>query len=258
LNSTNENDLSRKVFNRKMKTFKSIADIRIVTPSLWMAENARRSALLKDFPVQIIPNGLDTSVFKPVDKLIARKEYGLKNDKKYILFGSIDPSGNRLKGFEELRKAIGYIDNTETELIVFGTKKRDPYPGLNKKIHYPGWIVNEEDLATLYSAADVMVVPSLQEAFGQTASEAMACGTPVVAFDGTGVADIVEHQKTGYLAKPFEPESLAEGITWVLEDKERLKGLSINARDRAVEEFDIKGVTDRYVSLYNKILSSQA
>ena len=254
LNSSKENDLSRKVFNRKQKTYAAIDEMNLVAPSRWMAENIMKSALLKNFPVSVIPNGLDTSLFAPVDRNIARETYGLQADKKYILFGAIDPAGNRLKGFDQLKKAIGYLDNSETELIVFGTRKRYD---LHQKIHYAGYIDNEKELAALYSAVDLMVVPSIQEAFGQTASEALSCGTPVVAFDNTGVADIVEHKKSGYLAKPFEPESLAEGINWVLSDDERLKELSLNARKRAVGKFDIKLVTGQYVTLYNKILSSQ-
>ena len=71
-------------------------------------------------------------------------------------------------------------------------------------------------LRALYSAADAIVVPSRQEAFGQTASEAHACATPVIAFHTGGLPDIVDHQHTGYLAKAFDTEDLAEGIDWVL------------------------------------------
>lgn len=73
----------------------------------------------------------------------------------------------------------------------------------------------------LHSAAYLVVVPSRQEAFGQTASEAHACGTPVVAFRTGGLPDIVEHQRTGYLAQPFDTQDLSAGISWVFEDLQR-------------------------------------
>ncbi len=100
-----------------------------------------------------------------------------------------------------------------------------------------------------------MIVPSTQEAFGQTASESLACGTPVVAFDGTGVADIVEHQKTGYLAQPYEIEDLALGISWVLENRERNQKLCDRAREKAEQEFTLELQAQRYVSLYTNILN---
>ena len=86
-----------------------------------------------------------------------------------------------------------------------------------------GPVTEDRLLAMFYSAADVMVVPSRQEAFGQTALEAFACGRPVVAFDVGGLPDIVDHQSTGWLARPFDTEDLAAGIAWVLGDAQRAR-----------------------------------
>jgi glycosyltransferase involved in cell wall biosynthesis len=101
-------------------------------------------------------------------------------------------------------------------LVVFGQHAPRSPSSLGLPIHYTGHLHDDRSLRVLYSAADAMVVPSRQEAFGQTASEAHACGTPVVAFNTGGLADIVEHQSTGYLSKAFDTEDLAQGITWVL------------------------------------------
>jgi glycosyltransferase involved in cell wall biosynthesis len=105
-------------------------------------------------------------------------------------------------------------------------------------------------LSILYNAVDVMVVPSRQEAFGQTASEAHACGTPVVAFDGGGLTDIVKHLQTGYLAKPFNSASLAEGIIWVLSDKVRHASLSVASRRQALDHFSYSVVAEQYRKIY--------
>jgi glycosyltransferase involved in cell wall biosynthesis len=99
-----------------------------------------------------------------------------------------------------------------------------------------------------------MVIPSKLEAFGQTASEAHACGTPVVAFDTCGLPDIVDHQVTGYLAKAFEPEDLARGIEWVLEEKWRLEELGRNARRKAEERFAGRVVAEQYRAVYEQVL----
>ena len=105
-------------------------------------------------------------------------------------------------------------------------------------------------LRALYSAADVMVVPSRQEAFGQTASEAHSCGTPVVAFKTGGLPDIVVDRVTGALAKPFEPASLASAIGWVLEDTKRLSALGKAARERAKRLWNHARVAGMYEQAY--------
>ena len=102
------------------------------------------------------------------------------------------------------------------------------------------------------------LVPSIQEAFGQTASESLACGIPVVAFDATGLKDIVEHQQNGYLAKPFEPEDLAQGIAYILEDKERHQTLCDRAREKAEKEFTLELQAWRYLSLFNEIVEARS
>ena len=101
-----------------------------------------------------------------------------------------------------------------------------------------------------------MVVPSIQEAFGQTASEAHACGTPVVAFKIGGLIDIVSHQKTGYLADPFDPKLLAYGIKWTIENEERNKRLSLQARLKAEEYWDSKIIAKKYVDVYNSAFNA--
>ncbi|NQV02863.1 MAG: glycosyltransferase, partial [Bacteroidia bacterium] len=119
-----------------------------------------------------------------------------------------------------------------------------------------GHVRNDKMLVDLYSAADVTVLPSLQEAFGQMATESMACGTPVVAFDGTGLTDIVEHKKNGYLASRADITDLAIGINWVLTNGERHEILAANARSTAVEQFDIRKVARRFIDLYKRSVVS--
>jgi glycosyltransferase involved in cell wall biosynthesis len=137
-------------------------------------------------------------------------------------------------------------------LVVFGSSKPKKPQGFKQKAHYLGHLHDDVSLRVLYSAADVMVVPSLQEAFGQTASESMACGTPVVAFGATGLLDIVEHQKTGYLAKPFEVSDLAAGIDWV-SNAPNYKDLCQNARQKVLQEFDSQVVAKKYIELYKQV-----
>ena len=101
----------------------------------------------------------------------------------------------------------------------------------------------------LYSAADLMVVPSIQESFGLTASESQACGTPVVAFRNSGIIDLVDHEITGHLATPFDDLSMASSIKWVLENSKKFK-LRINARERAIRLWKPSRIAKLYSDIY--------
>ena len=219
LKSSREHDLSRQNFIRKRETYQKVKSLTIITPSKWLADCVQKSPLLSGFPVNVIPNLLDIDLFFPENKLIARKHFGIDPDRKIILFGALDATKNKLKGFVELSDALHLIsDKKNIELAVFGSAKQETSSLSGFKVRYFGYISEDADLRRLYSAADVMVVPSSQEAFGQTASEAMACGTPVVAFRTTGLLDIVDHQVNGYLAEYKSAKDLSNGIKWCLNE----------------------------------------
>jgi glycosyltransferase involved in cell wall biosynthesis len=243
-------DLNRWVWNRKRKAWKT--PMHIVAPSQWLAECARKSKLMQGWPVSVINNALDTEVWRPVDKAHARALFGLPKDVPLLLFGALGGTADPRKGFDLLLAALenlrGKID--ELELVVFGQLAPKELIDFGFPVRYVGRLHDDLTLAILYSAVDVMVVPSRQEAFGQTASEAHACGTPVVAFDSGGLTDIVKHLQTGYLAMPFDPASLAEGIIWVLSDRARHASLSVTSRQRALDRFSYPVVAEQYRKIY--------
>ncbi|WP_353615522.1 glycosyltransferase family 4 protein [Colwellia sp. PAMC 21821] len=254
LGSINENDLSRKVFNRKKKAFSKIDQLIIVGVSHWLKDCAKKSALLKDKKIINLPNPLDTGKYKPFDKDKAKELWCLPKNKKLILFGANSATADINKGFIELCEALAKIKSTDVEFVVFGSSEPKKSQDFGVKTHYLGNVHDDVSLITIYSLADVMVVPSLQEAFGQTASEAMACGTPVVAFGHTGLLDIIDHKVNGYLAQPINTTDLANGIDWVLKS-DQYDELCISARNKVVNEFDSKVVAKKYVELYKEILN---
>lgn len=250
-------DLSRWVWEQK-KTHWGARDITVVSPSNWLAECARASGLLGDQRVEVIPHGLDTTVFKPMARDFARKRADVVSNDKIILMGAIRSTTDKNKGFDFLQPTLKRLAEDgwgkRAELVVFGA--REPrYPrDMGLKTTYVGRLDDDAQLAALYSAADVFVAPSIQEAFGLTVLEALACGTPVVAFEVGGIADMVEHKRTGYLASPFDTDDLATGISWVIEDKNRNRWLSEQARKKVENEFAIEKVAGMQVSLYEEIL----
>ena len=137
-------------------------------------------------------------------------------------------------------------------IIIFGSSKKINFIDIDYKIHQFNEISDDTILQKLYSAADVMVAPSKMETLGQTAIESHACGTPVVAFNDTGLSDIIEHRKSGYLAEFLNQIDLANGINWVLENSYE-NNLSINSRKRVENYFSEKVIIKKYLDLYKKI-----
>ena len=139
--------------------------------------------------------------------------------------------------------------------MVFGQAAPQSPPQLGFPIHYVGHLHDDLSLRALYSAADVMLIPSRQDNLPNTGLEAHACGTPVVAFNTGGLPDIVDDRITGALAEPFEPASLAAASSWVLEDPQRLRVLGASARARAERLWNPIRVAGMYKELYDRALA---
>jgi glycosyltransferase involved in cell wall biosynthesis len=257
LGSDSYDDLSRKVMARKKKNFPKVRHLTVVSLSSWLHECAVESALFKDRKNVCLPNPIDAKKFSPVNRGLARELLNLPQDQKLILFGAMSSTSDINKGYEELVSALNQLQRYDVELVVFGSSQPQNGSEFSQPSHYLGRLHDDVTLRVLYSAADVMVVPSFQEAFGQTAVEAMACGTPVVAFGATGLLDIVDHKENGYLAKPFEPADLAHGIEWVL-NHANYNQLCENARRKVVQHFDYKVVAPKYIELYRSVLEKEA
>jgi glycosyltransferase involved in cell wall biosynthesis len=253
LGSNDENDLSKKIFNRKKRVYNAQKKLTIVAVSKWIFEASKSSTLLKNKRHVIIPNPIDINIFKPLRKDIARDLWNLPNGKKLILFGAYNAINDLNKGFQELSNALKNLKSTEVELVVFGSSQPETQTNFEFQTHFLGHLHDEISLAALYSAVDVMVVPSHQEAFGQTASESLACGTPVVAFGSSGLLDIVDHKINGYLAEPFKSIDLAFGIDWVLNNP-LYDELRLNARKKVLRDFDSKKIASKFFTLYNDII----
>jgi len=254
LNSHSVKDLSYKILNRKKRSYSKVQNLTVIGVSRWLTNCAAESKLFNSAKTINLPNPIDTLKFKPTNQTLSRELWNLPKNKKLILFGAMGSISDPRKGFDELSDAFKNIKKNDVEFVVFGASTPVEPPDLGCKTHYIGSLSDDISLITLYSAVDLMVVPSRQEAFGQTASESMACGTPVVTFRHTGLVDIVDHKKNGYLAKPFDTVDLANGIEWVL-DNDKYDELCFDARDKVIREFDSKVVAEKYIKLYNEIIN---
>jgi glycosyltransferase involved in cell wall biosynthesis len=248
-------DINRWRWMQKVKLFNK--PIQIISHSKWMTDCVQKSFLMNNWPIETIPLPIDTSKWNPVEKNFSRKKLNLPQNKKLIIFGATGGVKDPRKGFELLKLALNNLKKLNSiddlNLVVFGGSNKNFYSDIDMKIHDFHEINDDSILQKLYSASDLMVVPSKLEAFGQTAIEALACGTPVVAFSGTGLSDIIEHKKTGYLAKSLNENDLADGINWVLKNSFN-NILSTNSRSRAKLFFSEDVIIKKYFNIYSKLL----
>jgi glycosyltransferase involved in cell wall biosynthesis len=257
LGSAKPNDLSAKIWQRKQTNFIKHPNLTIIGLSQWLANEAKASSLFSQTPVVNLPNPIDTALFAPFDKQQARELFNLPQDKKLVLFGAMGATSDPRKGFKELSQALELLDSENTELVVFGSSQPQTPQGFKQKAHYLGHLHDDVSLRVLYSAADVMVVPSLQENLSNAIMESLACGTPVVGFDIGGNSDLIVHQKTGYLAQPYSVTDLAAGIDWVL-NTPNYPELCQNARNKVLREFDSRVVAQKYIALYEQVVRGEA
>jgi glycosyltransferase involved in cell wall biosynthesis len=243
-----EHDLSRQTWERKAKSWAG-QKLNIASPSHWLADCARKSSLFSQQQIQVIHNGIDLKLFKPQASNI-RERLGISPDKHLILFGAFNSSEDKRKGIDYLLAALPKLSGIDAACIIFGADAPENPPILGLPLYYTGYIPDEQSMAELYAAADVFLAPSLEDNLPNTVVEALACGTPVVAFNTTGLPSMIVHQENGYLAQAYESDDLAAGVAWVLANTEHL---SANARQTALEKFDERQMAEAYLALYRQL-----
>lgn len=253
LGSQDGHDLSNQIWERKRRAFELISPDRlhIVTTSRWLATEIKASSLLRSRPLTVIPQGIDVEVFAPRGWKFARDVLGIPLDAKVVLFVAAS-TGNQRKGFHLLAQALKDLgDLANVFFISVGGGK----PVIDAQIPYLhiGKIDNDRFLSVIYSAADVFVVPSLQDNLPLTALEALACGTPVVGFDVGGIPEMVRPGVSGLLAPAYDVTGLRDAIVALLQDAIR-EEMRENCRRIATEEYSISLAAQRYADLYNNIL----
>jgi glycosyltransferase involved in cell wall biosynthesis len=260
LGSTQARDLSHRIWQRKSRSWNR-TNLTIVALSDWLARAAASSSLFGHRRIEVIPNGIDTNRYRPLDRSVARDVLQLPQTKHLALFGALAATSDRRKGFHLLQPTLQRLSQAgwgdRLELIVVGADAPQNPPEFGLKVHYLGQVQDDLSLAMIYSAADVCILPSIQENLSNMVMESLACRTPCVAFDIGGMPDLIEHRQTGYLAQPYAIEDLAQGIAWVLNSQERCHQLGQRARQKVEQEFTQALQARRYQALFAELLQEQ-
>lgn len=228
-------------------------DFKIVVPSAWLKSIIEKS-FLKNKDIKLIYNGINVEKFIKTEKSVAREKLGLPNNKKIILFSAHGGIRNSFKGGSFAIEVYEKLKNKDDILFlnIGGEEQSNNGNWLNF-----GYVESEEKMALLYSSADIMLYPTLADNCPLGVVEAMLCGLSVVTFDVGGVPEIVEHDKTGYIAKYKDSGDLLKGVQMLLDDENMREEFGISGEKRAREMFDAKIMAEKYYELYCELLNKK-
>lgn len=243
--------LPKSVLQVKHKIFKD-ANLTIVTPSVWLANEARKSSLFKNKRIEVIPYGIDSAIFKPIDKNIAKKHLGIEEESVVLTFGAISHAEKR-KGFSELVQAMSLLKkklgNKKVIALFFGSSSSDDFP---LPVINVGHIDNDEKLSYIYSAADIFILPSLEDNLPNTILESLSCQTPIVAFDTGGAKDIIDNSN-GKIVTKGDVQALCDEVYMLIEDEELRTQKGKNGRQLILNKYQLHHQALAYTKLFSEL-----
>jgi glycosyltransferase involved in cell wall biosynthesis len=262
IRSTSSFDISRRNWKHRKRSFTALQPT-IVACNRWTRDRAKESSLFRDVRCEIIPLAIDVEVFRPIPRALAREVLGLPSSGRIVFCGALKMGQSR-KGMESLVEALGQLrqkldperlKDSPVMLLTAGTganfasRLQLAFPH-----HHLGLLGDDRSLALAYSAADLFVSPSIEDAGPMMVNESLACGTPVVAYAIGTAADQVETGATGWLAPLGDTGELAHGLARILDSSDP-EGLRVRSREVAVAAYSPAHVARRYLDLYADLAS---
>jgi glycosyltransferase involved in cell wall biosynthesis len=252
LKKPSNNDASAKSFLLKERLY-PLLNPSIVTPSTWLAEEVKNSALLKKYPVTTIPNPLDLKIFQPpLNRQTLRRKLGLPEN-AFVILSGCESLGNFRKNTKAFYEALALISEQVNNLpLVVMLYGHGHPPRLAFPVHHFGYVSNEVAMAELYGAADLFVHTSLQDNLPLTLCEAQACGTPTLSFDVGGCPETMLPGETGFLVAETTSQALAEKLRAIITARDSLYGMREAVRTFAEKQFDPAIVATAYTKVFEK------
>lgn len=253
LSSKRSNDMSNQIWQSKDRVYRSVdaKRLHVVTVCRWMNEEVRRSTLLEPFQSTVIPYGIDTDIFAPLEKLVTRSALQLPLEPKIVLFVAASLQARR-KGFGQFLEAMKSLAGRDDVLLLSVGSHCPELPEGVRHQHIEN-ISDERLMSMVYSTADLFVIPSLQDNLPNTVMESMACGTPVVGFDVGGIPDMVRNGETGQLVPLGDTQALGDTVRELLEDETRRQALSEGCRRVVLNEYQLPHQAANYLALYQEL-----
>lgn len=250
------------VLLNKIKSF-SYPNLYIVTPSKWLSGVAGQSIVFNNHQIYTIPYSIESEIFKPLDKSTAKSEFSISPDAIVLYFGS-DNSRERRKGFHLLIDAIKYCLKNESfkslvnqgkVIVLVAGYPNNEVSNLGIPVKALGFVDDDHKINLMYNAADVTLLPSLEDNLPNILLESMACGTPVIAFKTGGMPDMIKHGKTGLITTAFNTDEFGKNILKLALNPVLRKRMGKKCRRLIEKRFKLETQAQKYLSLFEKCLS---
>lgn len=241
--------LEEYVCKLKSNAIRQHPDVSVVNLCNWMKKESEKSEAFANRTHVIIPNSIDTEIFRVYDKNLVRERLGLPLDKPILLFVSQNVD-NRWKGFDILKSAIRQL-NRNCYLLIIGEVRDNLDVQCEKK--YMGMINDEQMMAYMYASADVFILPTLEDNLPNTMVESLCCGTPVITFSNGGMTDYINNMKNGIIVEEPKSDNLLQAINTFLDSMDNFDDRNEISRE-SHDKFSPCLQAKRYVELYKSIL----
>lgn len=234
----------------------SRADVTLVVASHWMQERVQQSPILSDLPCRVIPLGLDLEKFRPKDRGECRARFNIPADAHVLAF-RYTGEGDRFKGWPYIREALNDLD-LKKPIYVIIIQKKGAAGFLDKRFTCIelGWSEDYETVIDALNAADIFLMPSVAEAFGMMAVESMACGTPVIVFEGTSLPSVIHAPDGGVAVAYKDTHALTHAIEDLLGDQERYDTMVQRGLEIVRNEYSVDKYLKSHIDLYNELINS--
>ncbi|WP_161604449.1 glycosyltransferase [Roseiconus nitratireducens] len=251
-----EHDATRWNFARKRKLFKN-RDIQLVVPSAWLLNQARRSPILRDCPISVVTNPVDVDTFSPAVQNPDRARFGIGEDETAVMLIA-NHLNNPYKGMDDGIAALNRVSDTKIKVVIVGNSADE----VSKRLKVPSvalpYTTSTTDLAEYYRVADLLLMPSRCETFGLVAAEAMACGTPVIAFDAGALPEVIGDRDTGVVVTSRDTSAMAAEIDALAADRQLRRTMSHAAAERIRRLFHVSGHTRGTADVYERCIQAHA
>ncbi len=237
----------------KKKSFKD--NIKFIAISDWLKNKAKKSNVLADKNIIRIYNNINLKDFKIIEKKLARSNLNINTKKHVILYGAQNPQSTR-KGWTIFLETIKKLDKDKYFILIFGSFwSQQLLDDIGIEYKNLGFLDDKTKLNMTYSSADFFIFSSIQDSFGKTWAEALACETPVICFKNTGASEFIEHKLNGYVCERFDSEKLKEGIEW-LSSEMKYEKLRINCINKKILNIDANIIAQKYIEIYSKAINN--